>query len=81
MLPLRHAKSPFHASGNHQTVSHRVAPGNLSFSAQVTWCLSCVILRRHLSLLDVTVGTVSHFCAVSRPERSLGQKGRLSVSQ
>ena len=29
MLPLSHLKSSFHVSGNHQTVSHPVAPGNL----------------------------------------------------
>ena len=29
MLPLSHPKSSFHVSGNHQTVSHPVAPGNL----------------------------------------------------
>lgn len=58
--------------------SNSESPGcsweSLSFSAQVTWCLSCPVLRGHLLLLDETVGMVSHFCAVSCTERSLGQK-------
>ena len=48
---------------------------SLSFSTQLTWCLSCTVLRGHLSLLDVTVGTVGHFYAVSCTETSLRQKG------
>ena len=47
---------------------------SLSFSAQVTWCLSCMVLRGHISLLDATVGTVAHFCAISSTEMSLRQK-------
>ena len=46
----------------------------LSFSARVTCCLSCTVLRGHLSLSDVTVGKVSHFYAISGTERSLGQR-------
>ena len=48
---------------------------SLSFSARVTWCLNCTVLRGHLSLLDATVGTVAHFCAISSTEMSLRQKG------
>ena len=82
MLPLSHPKSSFHVSGNHQMVNHPGAPGNLGPSLPaVTWCLSCPVLRGHLSLSDTTVGMVGHFCAVSHTERSLGQKGRLSVSR
>ena len=58
-----------------------VAPRNLSFSAWVTWCPSHTVLRGHLSLSDTTVGRVDHLCAISRMERWLGQKGRLSVSR
>ena len=32
----------------------------LSFSARVTWWLSCMVLRGLLSLLDVTVGPLGH---------------------
>ena len=48
---------------------------SLSFSARLTWYLSCTVLRGHLSLLDVTVGTVGRFYAVSCMETSLRQKG------
>ena len=34
----------------------------MSFSAWVTWCLSCMRLRDHLSLSDWTVESVGHFC-------------------
>ena len=47
---------------------------SLSFSVQVTCCLSCTVLRSHLSLSDMTVGKVSHFYAISGTERSLGQR-------
>ena len=50
---------------------------SLSFSARVTCCLSCTVLRGHLSLSDVTVGKVSHFYAISGTERSLGQRDAL----
>ena len=33
---------------------------SLSFSARVTWWLSCMVLRGLLSLLDVTVGPLGH---------------------
>ena len=56
-------------------------PGNLSVSARVTRCPSCMVLRGHLSLSDVAVGMVGHFGAISRTESSLGQKGHLSVSR
>ena len=49
--------------------------GSLSFSAQVKWCLSCTVLRGHLSLLYGTVGMVGYFCANSCMEKSLRQKG------
>ena len=63
VLPLSHPKRAFHISGNCQTASHQVAPRNLvSFSAWVTWCLSCMRLRDHLSLSDWTVESVGHFC-------------------
>ena len=51
------------------------------FSAWVTWCLSRRLLRDHLSLSDRTVESVGHFCAFICKERSLGEKGRLSVSR
>ena len=60
MLPLSHPKSAFQVSGNHQMVNHLVAAGNLSFSARVTWWLSCMVLRGLLSLLDVTVRPLGH---------------------
>ena len=63
MLLLSHPKSVFHVSGNHQMMSHLVAPRNLSFSARVTWWLSCTVLRGLLSLLDATVGLLSHSVA------------------
>ena len=47
----------------------------LSFSDQVTWCLSYKVLRGHFSLSDVTVGMVGHFSAISCVEMSLRQKG------
>ena len=47
---------------------------SLSFSVQVTCCLSCMVFRGHLSLSDMTVGKVSHFYAISGTERSLGQR-------
>ena len=34
---------------------------SLSFSARVIWCISCIVLKGHLSLLDATVGMVGHF--------------------
>ena len=42
----------------------------------MTACLS-----GHLSQSAVTLGTVDRFCAMSHSERSLGQKGHLSVSR
>ena len=88
MLPLSHPKSTFHISGNRQKVSHLVAPRNLCLSlprshgalalyffAWITWCLSHMVLRGHLSLSDMTVGVVGHFCAISCTETSLRQKG------
>ena len=80
MLPVSHPKSVFHVSGNHQMVSP-CWPGNLSVSAWVTRCPSCMVLRGHLLLSDVAVGVVGHFGAISRTESSLGQKGHLSVSR
>ena len=55
---LSHSKSAFHVSGNHQVMSHQEY---LSFSARVTWWLSCTVLRGLLSLLDATVGMLGHF--------------------
>ena len=60
MLPLSHPKSAFQVSGNHQMVNHLVAAGNLSFSARVTWWLSCRVLSGHLSLCYSTVGSLGH---------------------
>ena len=55
---------------------------SLSFSARVTWWLHCRALTGLVSLLDATVGPPARpFCAVSRTERPLGEKGLLSVSQ
>ena len=61
MLPLSHPKSAFHVSGNRQMVS-QVPWLLLRISVFFCpWCLSCTVLRGHLSLLDVTVGMVGHF--------------------
>ena len=77
MLPVSHPKSAFTFQG---ITKWSDWPGNLSVSAWVTRCPSCIVLRGHLSLSDVAIGTVSHFGAISHTESSLGQKGRLSVS-
>ena len=53
----------------------RLLPGISVFLCPVTRCLSHMVLRGHLSLLDATVGTVAHFCAISSTEMSLRQKG------
>ena len=52
----------------------RLLPGSSVFLCPVTWCLSRMVLRGHLSLSDVTVGTVGHLCAVSRTESSRGKR-------
>ena len=71
-MPLSHPKSAFHLSGNHQTMSHLAAPGNV-----------CVP-RSHGALAAWFSGVTSHFrrdcwgswpfCAISHTEIT-GTKG------
>lgn len=49
-------------------------PESLSFSARITWCLRHTVLRGPLSLSDMAVGTVGHFCVIMSTEGSLGQR-------
>ena len=66
-MPLNHPKCAFHVSGNRQLESYPLVLGISLFS--VCPCLSYMVgalaswltLRGHLSLLDATVGMVSHF--------------------
>ena len=64
MLPLSHPKSAFHISGNHQMVSHLVAPRNLSFSARVTWWLTCMVLSGLLLTVGCDCWDTPPFCAL-----------------
>ena len=64
MLPLSHPKSAFHVSGNHQVVSHLVAPRNLSFSARVTWWFSCMVLSGLLLTVGCDCWDTPPFCAL-----------------
>ena len=53
---------------------------SLSFSARVTWWLSCMVLRSPLTV-GCDCWATRPFCALSHTERPLGKKGGLSLSQ
>ena len=90
MLPLNHPKSVFHVSGNHQTVSHLVAPRNVclpgSHGVLASQFCHMVPQLSHGTLAACFSGAASHFgcncwdswpfCAISHTERSLGPKGQ-----
>lgn len=81
MLPLSHSKSAIHVSGNHQTVSHLVAPGHLCLSLPVSpggFAAGFSQVSSHCWMR--LLGRSATLC-VSHTERPLGEKGRLSVSQ
>ena len=75
---------PFHVSGHRQTVSHPVGPGNLSLSPFFL-CPSHKVPQSHAQGSPLTVGRDCWdgrpILCLSRTERSLGQRGRLSVTR
>ena len=80
---------PFHVSGNRQTLSHLVGPGNLSLFLPLPESHSASVTRfvpqSHTQGSPLTVGRDCWdgrpILCLSRTERSLGQRGRLSVSR
>ena len=81
MLPLSHPKSAFHISGNHQMVSHLVAPGSLCLFLPVSPGGLAAGFSEVFSLCRMRLlGHLAILC-VSYTERSLGEKLLLSVSQ
>ena len=75
---------PFHVSGHRQAVSHPVGPGNLSLFSFFL-CPSRVVPQSHARGSPLTVGRdcwdSRPILCLSRNERSLGQRGHLSVSR
>ena len=80
MLPLSHPKSAFLVAGNHQTVSHLVAPRNLCLSLPRSDGALAARFSGVTSLSGATVEMVEILCLSCR-ETSLRQMGCLSASR